>query len=356
MSEAFRELLKKVGSGVHTGKDLSRAEAQDATQMMLRQEATPAQIGAFMIAHRIKRPTPEELAGILDAYDQLGPQLQPIDSPRMPTVLGLPYDGRSRTAPLGPITALILAAADCPVILHGGDRMPTKYGIPLIEIWQRLGVDWTPIPLAQIQQTFAQTHLGFVYLPQQFPLAQGLVPYRDQIGKRPPFATIELFWSPYSHAARKVVGYVHPPTERMAQAAFAIRGSQDFITVKGLEGSCDLPRDRTAIIGLSNPEAEDGIERLLLHPRDYDLAGPDVPLESATQLLDDIMAVLKGHSSELMKSALWNGGFYLWQCGACPDMAAGLVAAEVSLTQGHALKKLQEIKATLASFSLSLKV
>jgi anthranilate phosphoribosyltransferase len=41
--------------------------------MMLLQEATPAQIGAFMIAHRIKRPTSQELAGMLDAYEQIGP-------------------------------------------------------------------------------------------------------------------------------------------------------------------------------------------------------------------------------------------------------------------------------------------
>ena len=68
MSNIFRELLKKVGSGVHTGKDLSRQEAAIATQMMLEAEATPAQIGAFLIAHRIKRPTSEELAGMLDAY------------------------------------------------------------------------------------------------------------------------------------------------------------------------------------------------------------------------------------------------------------------------------------------------
>lgn len=77
MSKAFRELLKKVGSGNHTGENLTRQEAAAATKMMLLGEATPAQIGAFMISHRIKRPTGEELAGMLDAYDELGPKLQP---------------------------------------------------------------------------------------------------------------------------------------------------------------------------------------------------------------------------------------------------------------------------------------
>lgn len=76
MSAVFRELLKKVGSGPHTSEDLSRAESASAMRMMLMKEATPAQIGAFLIAHRIKRPTGEELAGMLDAYDELGPKMQ----------------------------------------------------------------------------------------------------------------------------------------------------------------------------------------------------------------------------------------------------------------------------------------
>ena len=76
MSNEFRELLKKIGSGVHTSKNLSRQETAIAFKMMIEEEATPAQIGAFMIAHRIKRPTPEELAGILDAYDQLSNKLK----------------------------------------------------------------------------------------------------------------------------------------------------------------------------------------------------------------------------------------------------------------------------------------
>ena len=111
--------------------------------MMLSEEATPAQIGAFLIAHRIKRPTGEELAGMLDAYEELGPQLKLSDP--TPMVLGCPYDGRSRMTPLGVITALILATAGQPVMMHGGDQMPTKYGVPFIDIWQGLGIDWSTL-------------------------------------------------------------------------------------------------------------------------------------------------------------------------------------------------------------------
>ena len=353
MSDRFRELLKNVGSGPHTSKDLSRQEAADAMRMMLQQEATPAQIGAFLIAHRIKRPTGEELAGMLDAYDQTGPKLQPSPHHQLPvTVLGTPYDGRSRTAPITPLTALILATVGAPVILHGGDKMPTKYGIPLIDIWQGLGINWGRLSLAQVQQVFDRTHLALIHLPQHFPLAHGLVTYRDQIGKRPPLATLELIWSPYAGEAHIVSGFVHPPTETMFQDAHALRGQGQFTTVKGLEGSCDLPRDRTAIIGLAQSGSEPSFERLLLHPRDYGFEGKEVPLDSLTQLLEQMQEVLQGKASELLQAAIWNGGFYLWRCGVCPDIPAGLAEAERLLTNGKVAQKLQEISKVVTSLQL----
>lgn len=339
MSNEFRELLRKVGSGPHTGEDLSRDQAKAATRMMLLQEATPAQIGAFMIAHRIKRPTGEELAGMLDAYQELGPSLQPIESAYPVTVMCLPYDGRSRTAPISPLTALILTSAGVSVILHGGDRMPTKEGVPLIELWQELGVHWERLSLDQVQHVLETTGLGFVYLTHHFPLASGLVTYRDQIGKRPPFATLELMWSPYAGDAHVVCGFVHPPTENMFRDAFARRGTTNFTTVKGLEGSCDLPRDRTAIIGIHQFE----FERRNLVPRDYGFAAKDSPLTSTQEWSEMVQTVLEGKPSELTQAAIWNGGFYLWRCGVCPDLTAGLAKAEAVLTQGIAAQKLGQI-------------
>lgn len=353
MSAVFRELLKKVGSGPHTSEDLSRAESASAMRMMLMKEATPAQIGAFLIAHRIKRPTGEELAGMLDAYDELGPKLQGSDSNEPPVmVFNSPYDGRDRTAPVTPLTALILTAVGQPVVIPGGGVMPTKYGIPLVDIWQGLGVDFSKLTLAQAQQVFEKTKLGCVYLPQHFPLAYEMVEYRDQLGKRPPIATLELIWCPYAGNAHVVSGFVHPPTEQMFQKAVALRGTPgNYTTVKGLEGSCDLPRDRTAIIGFGSPGSD--IERLLLHPRDYDMAGKEVPLESAAQLIEQMQAAIAGKSCDLMPAAIWNAGFYLWRCGATPDLQSGLTKAEALFTNGIAAQKLQELSAAVAALQLA---
>lgn len=344
MSDRFRTLLKKVGSGTHTNQLLTRQEAAEALRMMLQQEATPVQVGAFLIAHRIRRPTGEELAGMLDVYEELGPHL--TNSPRPPLILTHPYDGRSRTAPITIITALILSAAGVPTILHGGDRMPTKEGICLNEIWQELGINWQGISLSQMQQIFQTTGLGFIYLPSHFPLAMNLVEPRREIGKRPPIATLELMWSPYLGEATIACGYVHPPTETRFRTAFELRNQRRFITVKGLEGSCDLPRDRTCIIGINRPREHNPetstFERLLLHPNDYGYGGKEVPLNSQEELIKNIKSVLDGTPGELMQAAIWNGGFYLWYYGM-GDMETSLSQAQELLTQGKPLEKLEAI-------------
>ncbi|XZO02191.1 MAG: anthranilate phosphoribosyltransferase family protein [Microcoleus sp.] len=346
MSNAFRELLRKIGSGVHTGENLTRTESAAATRMMLLGEATPAQMGAFMISHRIKRPTGEELAGMLDAYEELGPKLAHPNRDKgfavsSVAVFGVAYDGRSRTAPVSPLTALILATAGVPTLMHGGDIMPTKEGIPLIEIWRGLSVDWAKLSLEKVQQVFDNTGLGFVYLPTHFPQADSLVPYRREIGKRSPFSTMELMWCPCDGDVNVISGYVHPPTEGMFINAFELRGVKNYTTIKGLEGSCDLPRDRTAIIGIAKPDIE--FERVLLAHGDYGFSSTNPALESTSELLKQMQEVLQGKPSELMQSTIWNSGFYLWRSGICLDINSGFIKAEILLSSGQIYQKLEEV-------------
>jgi anthranilate phosphoribosyltransferase len=350
MSQAFRELLKKVGSGTHTSENLTREEAAIASRMILEQEATPIQIGAFLIAHRIKRPTGTELAGMLDTYEALGPKLPAIESSRPVTVFSVPYDGRSRTAPILPVTALVLATAGCPVLMHGGDRIATKYGVPLIELWQSLGVNWSALSLDQVRKILEATNLGFLYTTPNFPALQPLVEARDQIGKRPPFATLELLWCPYDGEAHLMSGYVHPPTEGMFQDTLALRGQTRYTTIKGLEGSCDLPRDRTAIIGTYQALPE--LERILLNARDFGLNGPEIPYRSLENWAGSARQVVQGQeSSELYPAVLWNSGFYLSHLGLTSSVEEGIEHTKTLLCGGKVANHLATLQREIANLS-----
>lgn len=347
MSDVFRDLLKKVGSGTHTSEHLSREESAQATRMMLEQTATPAQIGAFMIAQRIKRPSIPELAGMLDCYDEMGGRLT-VPSGHSAMVLNAPYDGRKRHAPVTVVTALMLATAGVPAVLHGGDRMPTKMGLPLVDIWQMLDVDWQPLTLKQAQQVFDLTYVGFIYIPQHFPEAHRLVPYREQIGKRPTLATVELMWSPCIGAQHVVSSFVHPPTEERTMEAYQMRLTSEFTTVKGVEGSCDLARSRTAIVGMGNlSDGQSVFERLLLHPRDYGFEGADPELNDNFDRI--LTQTIRGESTELTPSAVWNGGFYLWRAGVVPSVTDGFQQAQQLLETGQLEDKRQQLRAAIAA-------
>jgi len=345
MSHQFREFLKKIGGGTNTSKNLTRVESAIATQMIFEGVATPAQIGAFLVAHRIKRPTCQELLGMLDTYDLLGGRLVAV--PGEVVIVGNPYDGRSRTVPVTVITALILASSGVSVIMHGGDSMPTKYGLPLVKIWQGLGLDFSKLTILQIQKVLEKTGIALVYQPKHFPLAQRIVPYRDEIGKRPPFATIELVWAPYQGQAHVLAGFVHPPTERLFEELLPLRNIENFTICRGLEGSIDLSVNRPAYTRTANLGKDNVIEKCIVSAKEYGFLAGDVAFESEIQAIEEIKLVIFNRSNALWDSSVFNGGFYLWRLGLSKDLESGFIQAENLLKHNIVQKKIDQIQTIL---------
>jgi len=322
----FRELIGKVGSGEHTSTGLSRDEAREAMDLMLQGQVSDAQMGAFLIAHRIRRPLPIELTGMLDSYRRHGPTL--ATPGRRALCFGVPYDGRSRTAPVLPLTALVLASAGLPVILHGGDPMPVKYGVTLAELFAALGIDWPGHSLPALQERLNRHNLALTHQPDHFPLAQRLLPVRDEIGKRPPVASLELLWTPHCGEHLLVSGFVHPPTEKRAWEALAAAGEADVLTVKGLEGSVDLPTTRAGIT--ARLRAGRDPERILLHPRDHGIRPEDVAWHDLPTWRDQALRALQGEGP-LADALLWNLAAYLWLADVFPSLEAALAQARALL-------------------------
>lgn len=334
--ERFKQYIQKVGSGEHTSRGLSREEAHDALALMLQGEATPAQIGAFLIAHRIRRPEPQELAGMLDLYRELGPHLHG-DAPAV--CFGMPFDGRTRTAPLYPLTALTLAAAGVPVVLQGGARMPVKYGVTAMELFGSLGLNLEGLSLEAVQAGLEGQRLALVHLPDHFPLADRLTPIRDDLGKRPPVASLELLWTAHRGPHLLVSGFVHPPTESRAWKALELAGESAVITVKGLEGSTDLPVSRACITARAGGGSG---ERVILHPRDHGCYGVDALWVDLDTWREQALAALGGQGP-LAAALAWNAGAYLWFAGVEPSLEGGLARARELVLAGAVLGQLRAL-------------
>ena len=322
--EKFKTYLKKIGSGEFTGKSLTREESAEAIKLILRKEATAAQIGAFMIAHRIRRPQPEELAGMIDAYKELGPKIQTPHNQRQIIFFGMPFDGRTKTAPIYPLTTLMLLSQNQSVIMQGGSRMPVKYGITHQELFDALGLKLTGLSITQLQSFFNQNKLALIHQPDHFPLAENLIPYRDQIGKRPPLASMELIWTCHQGDHLHISGYVHSPTEERHWKTLKLMGEQNIVTVKGLEGGIDLSINRSSTIGQYKNQHG---SRNVLYPKDYECSGQDLEWNNIEEWQRFAFQALNGEGP-LTKALKWNAGVYFFYSGLSSDIREGVNQAE----------------------------
>ena len=346
--ERFKQHLRKVGSGEHTSKGMSREEAADALDLMLQGEATPAQIGAFLIAHRIRRPEPQELTGMLDTYRRHGPEISSGKGQPAPLCFGMPFDGRTRTAPIYPLTTLVLLACGQPVVLQGGNRMPIKYGVTAIDLFRLLGLELADLPLAAVQDGFNRHGLALIHQPDHFPIAESLIGYREELGKRPPVASLELLWTPHRGDHLLVSGFVHPPTESRAWEALKLAGETNLLTVKGLEGGTDLPIGRACITA----RVRDGsAERLILHPRDHGCHAADIEWSDDTVWERQALEALNNRGP-LRDALRWNGGVYLWFAGLSETLEAGVERAEQAMQKGQAMTCLDQLREWRSTISI----
>jgi anthranilate phosphoribosyltransferase len=163
---------------------------------------------------------------------------------------------------------------------------------------------------------------------------------REEIGKRPPVASLELLWTPHQGDHLLVSGFVHPPTETRAWEALAAAGETDLLTVKGLEGSTDLPTTRA---GITARVRHGSVERLILHPRDHGIETEEVAWHSLDHWRSAALQALQGEG-ELAPALRWNLGAYLWFAGQISDLPTALAQAEALMATRVGLAQLERLQ------------
>ena len=163
---------------------------------------------------------------------------------------------------------------------------------------------------------------------------------REEIGKRPPVASLELLWTPHQGEHLLVSGFVHPPTESRAWEALSAAGETDVLMVKGLEGGTDLPTTRA---GICSRLRQGEPERLLLHPREHGIDAAEVPFEGLEQWRQLALAALAGEGA-LAPALRWNLAAYLWFAGEHPQLDAALEQADALLHAQAGLRQLERLR------------
>ncbi|WP_424767504.1 anthranilate phosphoribosyltransferase [Paenibacillus sp. sgz302251] len=325
-------LLKEVARGKRGARDLGYEEALQAAEAILELKATPAQMGAFFIAERIKMESVEELEAFVAVcrnHAYRAPIHQGIDCAG-------PYDGRKKSFIATFPTAFLLSAAGLPVTLHGAASLPPKWGITLHDLLHQSGIDAERQSREQIMKAAADTGVLYVPSDEWCPPLKSLRSIRIELGMRTILNTAEKLID-YAHSPYLVFGVYHNTVfERMAKLANNLQYRKALI-VQGAEGSEDLFIDRPT----RTYRVEEGESRLhIISPDSYGLETPIPDMEwTPAEHLRVTEEVLQGRGHiAFANQVLLNGAVRLHLAEKVDSVEEGLYVCKDLLDSGAPLE------------------
>src|SRR5919197_1896753 len=164
------------------GHDFSRAEAREAMDTIMRGEATPAQLGGFLVALRLKGETADEIAGCAEAMREHVLPVRPQRDDLVDTA-GTGGDG-ARTINISTAAALVAAAAGAAVAKHGNRAVSSASGSADVLEALGFGLELEPERIARSIDEFG---FGFLFAPAHPPAMRRAGPVRKDLAVRTVF-------------------------------------------------------------------------------------------------------------------------------------------------------------------------
>jgi anthranilate phosphoribosyltransferase len=222
--------IKEIGRGQKAAGDLSRDEARSLFTAMLGGVVADLQLGAILIALRVKGESLEELAGFAAACEASYNHLPALEDGAVPIVIPS-YNGARQLPNLVPLLALLLARNGIPVFIHGVTRDPSR--VTTREVLEALGVE----PSLSARDACARLgtrRLAFMPVEVLAPEIASVLALRSVLGVRNSAHTLAKMLQPFAGPAVRIVSVTHPDyLTRMREyftrydtAALALRGAE----------------------------------------------------------------------------------------------------------------------------------
>jgi anthranilate phosphoribosyltransferase len=327
--------LKSLLAQVAQGLSLSESEAEAAFDIIMSGNATPSQMGGFLMALRVRGETVDEITG---AARIMRAKAVPIDAP--PGTIDTCGTGGDSSGSFNISTASALVVAGCgvPVAKHGNRALSSKSGSA--DVLTALGVN-IDADLAIVRQCLWEIGIGFMMAPRHHSATRHVAPARVELGTRTIFNLLGPLSSP-AKARRQLVGvfaleWVRPMAEVLGRL-----GSERAWVVHG-EGLDELTTAGTTTVAALN----DGkVEMFEITPEDVGLERvrlPDIkggePQHNARLMRD----VLDGAGGPLRDVVLLNSGAALVIAGRAAELEDGIELGARSLDSGAARRVLNEL-------------
>src|SRR5438874_1820689 len=216
------------------GHDLTREDAREVMGAIMRGESTPAQIGGFLIALRVKGETPDEIAGCAEAMRDHVLAVRPQRHDLVDTA-GTGGDG-ARTINISTAAALVAAAAGAAVAKHGNRAVSSQSGSA--DVLEALGFTLDLGP-ERVARSIDELGFGFLFAPTHHPAMKHAAPVRRELGARTVFNVLGPLTNP-AGARAQVVGVYSASLVRTIAEVLARLGARRAFVVHGAHGIDEL--------------------------------------------------------------------------------------------------------------------
>ena len=236
-------LIKRIARGKHGSDHLNRPEAAFILTELLKPDADMLQLGAFLIAERMKGETSDELAGFVDAARQHCQDFGEHTAPKY--AVDLPCYAGKRRAPHTYLAAALKARdAGIPIFVHGVEHIEDR--ITAWQILEREDVRRAQT-LSQAHQIMLSDGLVYMDLAQISPNLHRIYQLRPRLGVRSFANTVARLLNPMQ-CSGQLNGFFHTPyADYMAQANVLL-GQPRSLIFMGAEGEPELYADRQKIV------------------------------------------------------------------------------------------------------------
>lgn len=327
--------LKPFVAKAATGEALNRDDARAAFEIIMSGEATPSQIGGFLMALRVRGETVDEIVGAVGA---MRARMLTVEAPADAIdIVGTGGDGAG-TYNISTLAALIVAGAGVPVAKHGNRALSSKSGTA--DALSCLGVKLDIGPDA-IARCISEAGLGFMFAQQHHSAMRHVGPTRVELGTR----TIFNLLGPLSNPAgvkQQLVGVFAPQWVVPVAEVLRDLGSKSVWVVHG-DGLDEITTTGvTQVAALENGS----IRTFELTPSDFGLDTVTIDKLKGGDGAHNAVAlkgVLEGDATPYRDISLANAAASLVIAGRAGNLEEGMALARQSLTSGSANATLERL-------------
>lgn len=337
------QTLKDVIHKVSTGATLERAEMRTALDAMMSGIATHAQMGAFLMALRVRGETIEEITG---AAEFMRTRMNAVDAPAGAIdIVGTGGDSHG-TYNVSTCASLVAAGAGAKIAKHGNRSVSSRSGAS--DVLAALGVNLEVSP-EHVARCVEEAGVGFMWAPLHHSAMKHWAPIRGELGIRTIFNVLGPICNP-ANVKRQIVGvYARDLVKPIANVLNNL-GSEHVWVVHGHDGMDEMTTTGSTTIaelkgGKVNIFEVTPADAGLLPAKMSDLIGGDASVNA-----DAIRRVLDGNREPFRDIVVLNAGAALVVAGVAADLPDGVEKAAAAIDYGAAkqtLAKLVEVSNTV---------